>query len=67
MAPIDVMTGMASTYTDWNPRSEMVTNAMTQVKELNTGGVPFVDKYGEWALKNVSACSGVPEEDLRSR
>ncbi|OPX65644.1 MAG: hypothetical protein A4E30_00315 [Methanomassiliicoccales archaeon PtaB.Bin215] len=62
LAPIDVMTGAEAVTTDLNPNSELITNALTQIKELNAGGVPNVSAYGEWVLQQICASSGVPEE-----
>jgi hypothetical protein len=61
-APIEVMQGMEAVTTDINPRSELVTSAFAQIKELNTRGVPEAAAYVEASLKWISASSGVPEE-----
>lgn len=62
LAPLDVMTGAEAVTTDLNPNSELIGNALTQIKELNQAGVPLVDKYGEWVLQQICASSKVPEE-----
>jgi hypothetical protein len=62
LAPMDVMTGMEGVTNDLNPRSELVTSALAQIKELGVNGIPQVNAYLEWALMNICASSSVPEE-----
>lgn len=62
LAPLDVMTGAEQVTVDLNPNSELITNAMSKIAELNSGGVPLVDKYGEWALQQICAVTAIPAE-----
>ena len=62
LAPMDVMTGLEGYTTDLNSKAELVTNILTQVKELNGQGVPHVADYMEFALQSICASSSIPDE-----
>ena len=62
IAPADVVAGMESPTTDLNALSEMITNkAMVDIQELDKGGVPNVQMYGDWALQQLAASMTIPE------
>jgi len=60
-APADVIAGMESITTDLDARAELVTNATSAIKELNAGGVPNAQAYGDWCLSNLAVAMGIPE------
>ena len=62
--PVSAIDGMEGATSDLGPRSELLMNATSRIVELDKGGVPQVESYGKWALTELCAAIGTPEELL---
>jgi hypothetical protein len=57
--PADIPQGLESVVADLAPGSNISTG-MASISELNQGGVPQIQTYGDWALQEVAVHMGVP-------
>lgn len=62
--PANVTGGMEGVSSDLGPNSELMTNAASRIIELDKGGILQVESYGKWALTELCAAIGTPEELL---
>lgn len=59
-APADIPARVEGVTSDLAPGSEITTNPLVNISQLDQGGVPQIDTYGTWALQEVAVAMGLP-------
>lgn len=64
VTPAAIPKGIEGVTADLAPGSELSTGMGTKINELNTGGIPQIENYGNWTLQEVAVHFGVPRAML---